>query len=55
MVTDINNLKLVTFKTDLGETLYIRYFSDKDPQLGDCTIDLDLRSTSAIINTGGTV
>lgn len=54
--TDINSLKIVVFrnkKTD--ELFYLRYFADKDPELGDCTLVLDLRSTSKAIHEDGSV
>lgn len=51
--TDINSLKIVEFRTKNDELFHLRYFSDTDPELGNCTVHLDLRSTSKVIHADG--
>lgn len=52
--TDVDSLWVIVFKNNTNEIFYLRYFAEKAPSLGKCTVNMDLRSTALSIHKDGT-
>lgn len=51
--TDIEDLWIVKFTTNTGESFYLRFETKQKPMNKPCTIEMDFHSTAILINSSG--